>query len=451
MTRSLIESAVTTKSARKALKAGVHWRRIDAEIHLGYRKGRRGGVWLVRWRNGAGYKQAPLGTADDAIGAGTLDFEAALKAARAHVQAARLEAMAAVDGPVLTVRSAVEAYVMSRDVRASKRAGRQIRSDASQRLARYVLGQPSRGKRKEVTPAPIADIALHILTETDLLTWREQLPELMKSTTRQRLVNDVKAALNGSYAANRMRLPAALPAAIKHGLRAIDREDAEPVARDNQILPDADVGRIVQAAREIDLEQSWEGDLFRLVVVLASTGARFSQVTRMTVGDVQRASGRLMVPPSRKGKGTKAATAIAIPVGMDVLDALLPATTGRKTGETLLERWRFEQVGPAKWIRTRRGAWLASAEMARPWAEIRRRAQLTADIVPYALRHSSIVRGIRSNLPLRLVAGLHDTSTQMIERHYSRWIVDGLEEIARAAVVSIVPPLKGATVTQLRR
>jgi hypothetical protein len=27
----------------------------------------------------------------------------------------------------------------------------------------------------------------------------------------------------------------------------------------------------------------------------------------------------------------------------------------------------------------------------------------------------------------------------MIEKHYSRWIVDGLEEMARAAVVPLVP------------
>ena len=52
------------------------------------------------------------------------------------------------------------------------------------------------------------------------------------------------------------------------------------------------------------------------------------------------------------------------------------------------------------------------------------------DAIPYALRHSSIVRGIRAGLPIRLVAAVHDTSVQMIERHYSRWIVDGLDELA---------------------
>lgn len=41
-------------------------------------------------------------------------------------------------------------------------------------------------------------------------------------------------------------------------------------------------------------------------------------------------------------------------------------------------------------------------------------------VVPYALRHTAIVRCIAAGLPLRLIAALHDTSTAMIERHYSR-------------------------------
>lgn len=63
--------------------------------------------------------------------------------------------------------------------------------------------------------------------------------------------------------------------------------------------------------------------------------------------------------------------------------------------------------------------------MNRPWAAIRARSGL-ATVIPYALRHSSIVRGILSNLPARLVAALHDTSVAMIERHYGQFIADEL-------------------------
>ena len=61
------------------------------------------------------------------------------------------------------------------------------------------------------------------------------------------------------------------------------------------------------------------------------------------------------------------------------------------------------------------------------------------DVIPYAFRHSSIVRGIRANLPIRLVAALHDTSVAMIERHYGRFIADGLDELAARSVVPLIP------------
>lgn len=80
-----------------------------------------------------------------------------------------------------------------------------------------------------------------------------------------------------------------------------------PVARDSQILADAEIARLLSAARTVDAEQGWGGDLFRLVVTLAATGARFSQVARLRVRDCQIRERRLMVPASRKGKGRRPA------------------------------------------------------------------------------------------------------------------------------------------------
>jgi hypothetical protein len=75
--------------------------------------------------------------------------------------------------------------------------------------------------------------------------------------------------------------------------------------------------------------------------------------------------------------------------------------------------------------------------MTRDWRAVVAEARLVG-VIPYARRHSSIVRGIRANLPIRLVAALHDTSVTMIEPHYSRWITEGLEEIAARAVVPML-------------
>lgn len=452
MAKTLTEARMTGRADRRRLPLGVHWRGIDPEVHLGYRKGKRGGVWIVRWYLGGTYRQRKVGTADDELFEGTLDYNAAVRAARQLVEGERRHARAAAEGPLLTVKHAVETYAAARDKRDSARKGRQAKSDATSRLSRYVTGQAAEGRREEVPAAPLSEVALHKLTESNLLTWRGALPDALKAATKRRLINDLKAALNAAYAANRNRLPTTLPATIKHGLKAPDEglEAPEPVARDNQILSDRRVAQLIEAARDIDHEQGWEGDLFRLVVVLAATGARFSQVVRMRVADVQRNVARLMVPVSQKGRGNKSGS-IPVPVGADVLDALMPATTGRAGNAILLERWRSKQIaGTIRWERASRGAWQSASELVRPWAAVRDRAKMP-EVIPYALRHSSIVRGIRANLPIRLVAALHDTSVAMIERHYGRYIADGLDELAARAVVPLVTQDPGNNIVRLAR
>jgi hypothetical protein len=60
----------------------------------------------------------------------------------------------------------------------------------------------------------------------------------------------------------------------------------------------------------------------------------------------------------------------------------------------------------------------------------------------YALRHTSIVRQLLAGVPTRVVAALHDTSVVMIERNYSRFIGDHVDDIVRATLprpAEIVP------------
>jgi hypothetical protein len=105
-----------------------------------------------------------------------LDFNSAVKAARKQVAAARLDAKATADGPVLTVGLVAERYVAERDARQSKRAGRQIRSDTAQRLGRYLLGQSARGKQNVVAAAPLASIAIQHSEHARVFRKRERRP-----------------------------------------------------------------------------------------------------------------------------------------------------------------------------------------------------------------------------------------------------------------------------------
>jgi hypothetical protein len=150
----------------------MHWRRLDAEAHLGYRKGRQSGTWLVRWRNhdeGGNYKQAQVGVANaisDEPADGILTFEQAVGAAREGVARAGTEAASQAAGPAPAVRSAVESYVKERDAREKRRTGRDVRSDAGTKLRRYVLGQEKRGNQEAAETAALASVHLHALRTT---------------------------------------------------------------------------------------------------------------------------------------------------------------------------------------------------------------------------------------------------------------------------------------------
>lgn len=128
---------------------------------------------------------------------------------------------------------------------------------------------------------------------------------------------------------------------------------------------------------------------------------------------------------------------ISVPVGRDVLDVLTLIVLGRGKGAPLFERWRYtQQPGTIRWERSSRGPWQTPSEIVRPWGDIRAKAGLP-DVIPYALRHSSIVRDIRANLPTRLVAAIHDTSIAMIERRYARYIADGLDTLAAQTIIPL--------------
>ena len=183
----------------------------------------------------------------------------------------------------------------------------------------------------------------------------------------------------------------------------------------------------------------WGGGLARLIMVLAAGGMRFSQAVRMRVSDVQAA--RLMVPVSRKGSIAKATTHIAVPVAPDVISALKPAVNDRDGHEPLL--MRPGGFTPAARLHGSSAPTLCRCAGRRSAASLggdrRSRAGMSATVTPYSLRHSSIARSLKAGLPVQLVARLHDTSAVQIEKAYSREIVSLMDDLARRAVINLLP------------
>jgi integrase len=213
----------------------------------------------------------------------------------------------------------------------------------------------------------------------------------------------------------------------KTALKAIGGESAG--AR-NVILDEQDVRTLVGAAYR-------DSEEFGLLVdVHKETGARSSKIARLRSEDLQadftdprtgRRQPRLMMPASRKGRGKRQLMHRPVPITPELADRL----KGRSG--LLLKR-----ADGTPWVDLDLTHHFARAmegvEFANPFR-----------VTLYALRHTSIVRQLLANVPVRVVAALHDTSVVMIERNYSRFIADHADELAR---VALPPPSEVVSLRQ---
>jgi integrase len=360
-------------------------------VHLLYRRNTTAGPFIVRVCRGDEDWTAPLGTADDYDEA---DGKSILTYWQAH-DLARERARVGKPTSELSVEARVEHYRSDLQTRGRdpKNAARVLFHLAGTKLA-----------NKLITVSSLAD---------DLSEFRDQLARKgLKPATIDRINRAFKAALNLTAETDERvtRRP------WKTALKAIGNEEAG--AR-NVILDEADRRTLRGAAYR-------DSDGFGLLIdVLDETGARPSEVARLTAEDVQadfidRRTGnrqpRLMMPTSRKGSSQKKARAIPVPI--------TPALADRLKGRSgvLLKR-----ADGTPW---------ADINLATYFARVTKNVRFNnpAKVTMYALRHTSIVRQLLANVPVRVVAALHDTSVEMVERSYSRYIADHADELARATL-----------------
>lgn len=407
------------KRAKLAARKNPYWAKIAGGrggLTLGYRKLAHGsGAWIAKLTIDGRRAEERIGEADDEGLPEALSYADAVAASlqwRRWKRSALIEARKAHSAGALTVWDAVSAYVARRVERSAVSGENALRV-----LRKYVRGD-----------SDFSTTRLSKLHAGDIEAWRGRLPRRIAPSTENRILNDVRAALNAACETHRRQLPPLLREEIRIGTRA---RPAASNAR-KQILSDAEVRRVVEAAFAVDPD----GDFARLIMLAAATGARFSQLAAMCVGDIQVDLGRAMVPAARKGRVIKPKPPIAVPLGRDVVDAMSAAIDGRQEDNALLERWSYRKAEKLRWARDRRRPWRNAHEADKLWAATLTRAELPDTTVMYALRHSSIVRGLRAGLPIRLVAASHDTSVEMIEAHYSAFIVDATEDLARRAAIS---------------
>ena len=393
MARHFRSSKLETAAARRRLpmvKKPV-FVTISPGIALGYRRNRSAGTWVIRATDGhGGTWTKAFGLADDyedADGEHVLTFWRAQDKARAIARGRDVES-----ARPNTVAEALDDY------------------EASLR-ARGADPENARRARFHLTPILLSK-PVALLTARELSEWRDGLK--LRPATLNRTLVGLRAALNWA-SSHDPRI--ANHAAWRIGLAAL----SDAYTSRNVILSDSTVLALVGAAWSLD------SGFGLLVEVLAVTGARFSQLARLTAGDLQAGNApRLMMPRSAKGRAKKAGERRPVPISQSLAQKLLQAAGDRSPSAPLLVR-----SDAAPWGRIHR----------KLFAAICTQLGLPSRVTPYALRHSAIVRALLAGVPIRVVAVNHDTSVMMIERTYSRHISDHSDAVARRALLDpAVPP-----------
>lgn len=411
MARTVRDQNLETRSARGRLKPAPkpYYRTIDPSLHLGYRRGKNGGRWVVRWYVGdQEYKTETIANADDvadADGIAILNFAQAQGIARdIRARAARIAAGMPIDVGPYTVGQCIAEYLtwMAQNRKSAK--------DARYRAEALIIPK-------------LGAVECEKLRAGELRGWLQEVANTParirggKGHSPRYRVTDVKdedSVRRRRASANRTLtiLKATLNMAWREGKIASD--DAW-----RRVTPfeQADAARVrylqIDEARWL-INQS--GTDFRdLVRSALATGARFSELAGLQVRDFNPDVGTVHVRASKSGKGRNI---ILTEEGIRQFEALC---AGRAATE---------------WILVKRdgGKWLKSHQT-RPMRE----ACVGAGITPLAsfhtLRHTYASLSIMAGAPLLVIAtNLGHSDTRMVEKHYGHLAADYVaSEIRKAA------------------
>ena len=281
MARRIRAADLETRAARQKLKARgkPYYRDLGDNTHLGYRKGKRKGVWVIRRYTGGDtpYHMETIAEADDIIdsdGVHILTFWQAQDRARGTPKHATGK---------YTVGHAVAEYLEHIEGKASW-------NDTKLRLKAYAL--PVFGQTR-----------VDKLTAPMLRKWHRDLakaPRRVRSGTRAIDLSDADVARRRKVSANRILglLKAALNHAFTDGKVVSDLEwrRVKPFPNVNRsratYLKLAECKRLLNAC---DPE-------FRLLVRAAlETGARYGELSRLRVSDYDSDNGKLYIGLSKSG------------------------------------------------------------------------------------------------------------------------------------------------------
>jgi integrase len=399
MARRVYDRNLESRDSRRRLtvRGKPYWKGIGRGLHLGYRKGKNGGVWVIRrYLGDQAYVLKTIAQADDgedANGINILDFWQAQEAAR-NIR----KNVGPKIGPY-TVRDAVAAYLDHLEDRPSY-------NDTKKRLEAFVL--------------PIfGDKAVADLEDDEVRKWHR---EIARTPARRRSKPGVVAHREGDLKdpevarkrqASANRCLALLKAALNHAWRNAKKTGVESndAWQRVQLFRGVDIGR----ARYLELSEAQRliaaarGDFRALVHAALQTGARYSELARLRVSDFNPEAGTLHII---KSKANKDRHIVLTDEGIEFFKQL---ALGRSASAPLLgHEWGRGHQDP-------------------PMKEASARAGIDPPLNFHALRHTWASLSVMAGMPLMVVAkNLGHSDTRMVEKHYGHLAPSYIADAIRA-------------------
>ena len=368
--------SIDTKAKRERLskRREPYWHKLILGGFLGYRVGATGGSWIARYRGEDGkqhYKSLTL-PAHYALN----EFDCAVGEANKWFNMQQ-QGFRAKPG---TVQEAADNYLEYLE----QEKGQSSAKDARGRIKLHIL--------------PVfADTPLDKLKHQQIRKWVHSFvaegsnEEVRKSkATANRNLTILKAMLNLAY---------------KDGLvtsnrawRAIDKFAKQDGARKDFLNSD-------QVKSLLDNSEGYFRDLLKAGIL---TGARYGELCKLRVSDLDKTNGLLNIP---HGKTEPRA---------------FPLTHTTKAFFVKMAKNKL----PDAPLLTRNGkdAW-GHGDQSKLMREAVKKAELPDTVVFYTLRHSFIADVIDKNMNVFDIAKITGTSTDMIDKHYGKLFKDRVVEV----------------------
>ena len=414
MARTVRDANLETRTARLRLAVSdkPYYRSIDEGLHLGYRRNKVGGKWVMRWYVGdQTYKVETVANADDTLdadGAEFLSFAQAQALARERfVESRRVAAGLPAKGGPYTVAVCIEEYL------AWLEQNRKTAKDA-------------RVRAKALIVPTLGEVECAKLTTKQLRDWRDATANAparrrtKRGEDQQYRTGEPPDAdeAKRKRQANANRVLTTLKAALNMAWRDQKISSDQPW-RALSPFAQADAARVrcLTVAEAKRLFNAADPVFRKLVQAALLTGCRYSELAAFNVGDYHTDSGTLQV---RRSKGGKSRHVVLTGEGQAFFAGLC---AGRKSADVLIAK-----ADGGRW---------STSQQSRPMADASATAKLDPPASFHTIRHTYASLAIMAACPLMVVArNLGHADTRMVEKHYGHLSASYVADAIRAAVPS---------------